>query len=354
MDTEAGRKNPAVSKGDTAVDKSWLTEEEREVIELLRTPKLSIKYMDEPTKQRIRRVIQQLHHEKGVSLSDIARLIGNKTSGYTSWLTRHLGIQPRGFEEARLKGIHEKVRKYERKPFDGTDEDKAYTLGLRHGDLSASMPFGGVTRVSTSTTHPALSEVFEQLFGQYGHVYKYPRRKKDTNTYEWNLQTILDRSFGFLLESRDKCRDWVLRKDSTMLAYLAGLIDAEGNIRIYPNPRTIGIIVSIWNTDVDLLEFAYKCLKQLGYRPLRPYLSKLPGGVSSGFHIARKKAEWRVMVARFDESQSLLGRLPLMHREKVEMKELALSVRKGELYQVVSNQVSSLTRSFDNEAAQYA
>ena len=64
MDTEAGRKNPAVSKGDTAVDKSWLTEEEREVIELLRTPKLSIKYMDEPTKQRIRRVIQQLHHEK--------------------------------------------------------------------------------------------------------------------------------------------------------------------------------------------------------------------------------------------------------------------------------------------------
>jgi hypothetical protein len=200
--------------------------------------------MDEPTRQRIRSVIQHMHHKRGISLGDIAKLIGNKTSGYTSWLARQLGIRPRSFHEAQRIGIH-KLRKYERKPFDGTDEDKAYMLGLRHGDLSASVPFGDVTRVSTSTTHPALSELFEQLFCPYGHVYKYPRRQKDTNTYEWNLQTILDRSFGFLLESRDKCREWVMRKDGTMLAYLAGLIDAEGNIRIYPNPRTIGIIVSI-------------------------------------------------------------------------------------------------------------
>jgi hypothetical protein len=70
------------------------------------------------------------------SRSATSKLIGNKTSGYTSWLTRPLGIQPRGFEEARLKGIKEKVRKYERRPFSGTDEDKAYLFGMRHGDLS--------------------------------------------------------------------------------------------------------------------------------------------------------------------------------------------------------------------------
>src|ERR1700722_5720003 len=94
-------------------------EEDSQVIELLRTPGLSIKYLDEPTKDRIRRFIQRTHVERGISLVDIAKMIGNKTSRYTSWLTRQLGIQPRAFEEARLKAIKEKRRKYERKPFDG-------------------------------------------------------------------------------------------------------------------------------------------------------------------------------------------------------------------------------------------
>ena len=75
-------------------------------------------------------------------------------------------------------------RKYERKPFDGTDEDKAYLLGLRHGDLSVSKPWKGVAKVSTSTTHPAMAELFRSLFEPYGHVYQHPRYKKDTKAYE--------------------------------------------------------------------------------------------------------------------------------------------------------------------------
>src|SRR3989454_6649939 len=201
MDTRQNdMNNPAASQGGQTVDIE-LTSEEKQVIELLRTPKLSIKYLDDETKQKIRRFLQRLHHEERISLSDIAKLIGNKTSGYTSWLTRQLGIQPRDFEEARLAGIHTKVRKYERMPFDGTDEDKAYLLGLRHGDLSASVPFGDAIRVSTSTTHPAMAELFTKLFSPYGHVYQHPRYKKDTNTYEWNLNSILDQSFDFLLQS---------------------------------------------------------------------------------------------------------------------------------------------------------
>src|SRR5712692_747596 len=192
--------NPTASQGGQTVDIE-LTREEKQVIELLRTHKLSIKHLDEERRQMIRQFIQHLHHERGISLMDIAKLIGNKTSGYVSWLFKQLGIQPRDFEEARLAGIHKKVRKYERKPFDGTDEDKAYLLGLRHGDLSASRPFGDATRVSTSTTHPAMAKLFTELFSPYGHVYQHPRYKKDTSSYEWNLQTILDGSFDFLLQS---------------------------------------------------------------------------------------------------------------------------------------------------------
>jgi hypothetical protein len=326
---------------------------ETEVLALMRTPGLSVKNLDPATKEKIRRYIFAKHIEQGVSLSDIAKLIGNKTSGYTSWLTRQLGIQPRDFEEARLKGIHEKVRKYERKPFEGTDEDKAYMLGLKHGDLYAYRPFGDAVRVSTSTTHPALAELFTQLFSPYGHVYRHPRYKKDTDTYEWNFEVILDKSFGFLLGSRDVCREWVIAKDSTMLAYLAGLIDAEGHIRPHANPKTVGIEVSIWNTDTGLLEFAYKCLKQLGYMPLEPYLSQHPGGVSSGFHIARRKAEWRVLLARFEETQSLFRRLPLKHQEKVALKEVALSVAKGDLYEKIAERLSLLKKAFRDETDRY-
>jgi hypothetical protein len=330
-----------------------LTAEEKAVVELLQYKNLSIRHLDPETKGRVKAAMDGLHWTRELSLNDIADLVGNKTSGYSSYLFKELGIEARPFEEARLKGIHEKVRKYERKPFDGTDEDKAYMLGLKHGDLYAYNPFGDAVRVSTSTTHPALANLFTELFGRYGHVDRYPRYKEDTKTYEWNFQAILDKSFEFLVEPRDKCREWVARKDSTMLSYLAGLIDAEGHIEIHPNPRTTAITVSVWNTDTGLLGFSYRCLEQLGHKPLEPYLQSSPGPISSGFRIERKKAYWRVLVARFDEAQTLLRRLPLRHSEKVAARELALTVSKGDLFDGIADKVSSLRKSFKQDARRY-
>jgi hypothetical protein len=339
--------------GGQADDQTQLTVEEGAVIELLQNKDLSIKHLDLETKWRVRVAMKQLHWTRGLSLNDIADLVGNNTSGYSSWLFKRLELRSRPFEEARLKGVSKHLRIYERRPFDGIDMDKAYILGLKHGDLSAYVPFGNVTRVSTSTTHPALAELFTSLFSPFGHVYNLPRYKKDTKTYEWNFQAILDDSFAFLLEPREKCRHWVREQDERMLAYLAGLVDAEGHIRIYPNPRTVGIIISIWNTDIDLVRFAYYCLKQLGYRPMEPYLDKRAGGESSGFHIERKKDYWRLQLGRFDEAQSLLQRLPLRHREKIERKRLALSIFKGEDYEDIGAKVSSLAKSFKEEARQH-
>jgi hypothetical protein len=349
-----GPTRPVEAEGrEQADDSTLLTAEEGAVIELLRNKDLSIRHIDFEVKVRIRVAMEQLHWTRELSLNDIADLVGNKTSGYSSWLFNQLDLRPRPFEEARLKGVAKHLRIYQRRPFDGTDEDKAYILGLKHGDLSAYVPFGNVTRVSTSTTHPALAELFASLFSPFGHVYNLPRYKKHTKTYEWNLQSILDDSFAFLLEPREKCRDWVREQNETTLAYLAGLVDAEGHIRLYANPRTVGIIVSIWNTDIDLVRFAYNCLDELGYRPMEPYLDKRSGGGSSGFHIERKKDYWRLQLGRFDEAQSLLRRLPLRHREKIERKRLALSVFKGEDYEVIGAKVSSLARSFKEEARQY-
>jgi hypothetical protein len=81
-----------------------LAPDQESLLTLLRTKGLSIKDLDEKRKDELRGFLGYLHIEKGLSLTDIAKLIGNKTSGYTSWLCKQLGVRARPFEEARLKG----------------------------------------------------------------------------------------------------------------------------------------------------------------------------------------------------------------------------------------------------------
>ena len=255
----------------------------------MRTKGLSIKDMDEERRESLRLLLTDLHIAQGISLTDIAKLVGNKTSGYTSWLCKQLGVEARPFEEARLKGIREKRRKYQRKPFDGTEEDKAYLLGLRHGDLSVSRPWKGVVRVSTSTTHQTMVELFRSLFEPYGHVYQHPRYKEDTNSYEWNLNANLDESFDFLFLRLSALARWVSPRPSLVLSYLAGLFDAEGSVGIYPAKGRTSLNLIYYNTDLRLLRFVYRAIRSQGLRPLKPYLDKKKGFRSPGFKIEMKK-----------------------------------------------------------------
>jgi LAGLIDADG-like domain len=322
-----------------------LVERQERLVALIRTKGLSIKELDEDRKVELRDFLDYLHNTKGMSLNDIAKMIGNKTSGYTSWLCRQLGVSRRPFEEARLKGIREKRRKYERKPFDGTEEDKAYLLGLRHGDLSVSKPWNGVVRVSTSTTHPAMADLFRSLFEPYGHVYQHPRYKKDTKTYEWNLSTIVDDTFDFLLQSKQSARNWVVKKKTTLLAYLAGVIDAEGSVGIYGNGSGTALQVLVYNTDLDLVSFVRAAWEKLGYNPLGPYLDKKKGTITSKYRIERRKDYWKVVVAHFEQAQSLLRRLSIRHGEKISRKLIALSLSLGDEWVGVEPRVKQLRES---------
>lgn len=336
--------NRTGSPGENSPEKDAV--EDAEVIALLRTPGLSIKYLDPGTKERIRGFIQRAHVERGISLGDIAKLIGNKTSGYTSWLTRQVGIQPREFEEARLASIHKKVRKHERKPFDGSNQDRAYLLGMRHGDLSAIRPFGDAVRVSTSTTHPAMAELFRKLFEPYGHVYQHSRYKKDTCSYEWNIQVILDDSFAFMLESRESgCRS-VSQSPEELLGYLAGFLDAEGHIGLTRDKKNTSLMVTYFNTDLALLNFVADSCRSLGYTPLGPYLDKKKDTKTSRYQIERKRNYYKVVLDRFAECQSFLSRLPVRHPERIEKKNLALSLTYREPWETARARVVNLRNSF--------
>lgn len=326
-----------------------MTELDQALLVLLRTKGLSIRNLDDKARNDLRGFLELTCNSKGMSLNDVSKLIGNKTSGYTSWLCRQLGVKVRPFEEARLKGIREKRRKYERKPFDGTDEDRAYLLGLRHGDLSVSKPWKGVVRVSTSTTHPAMAELFRKLFEPHGHVYQHPRFKKDTNTYEWNLGTILDSSFEFMVSPFSDLVDWIASKPSITLAYLAGLFDAEGTVGIYPAKLLTSLNVIYYNTNLGLLRFVYKAITDLGFHPLEPYLDKEKGFRSPGYHIEMKKDYWRVVLARFEESQSFLSSLPLRHTEKVRKKALAVRLVMGQPWGETGPRVRAIRSSIKSE-----
>jgi hypothetical protein len=80
------------------VQEPALTESDEALLSLLRTRGLSIKNLDDQTKKNLRDFLELLCNSRGMSLNDVAKLIGSKTSGYTSWLCRQLGVKVRPFE----------------------------------------------------------------------------------------------------------------------------------------------------------------------------------------------------------------------------------------------------------------
>jgi hypothetical protein len=300
---------------------------------------LSIKDLDDRKKEELRELMEYLHATKGLSLNDIAKMIGNKTSGYTSWLCRQLGVRARPFEEARLKGIREKRRKYERRPFDGTDEDKAYLLGLKRGDLSASIPWKGAVRVSTSTTHPAMAELFRRLFEAYGHVYQHPRYKEEMRTYEWNLSAILDETFGFLLMGSDEMLNWVLLKDSTLFAFLSGLLDSDGSIIVTKDNRGLAtIFLDFYGSDKPLLEWIKLNLEGRGFVcSLR--LNKPKGYRTKKYGIIHRGDHWQLSSFGLKRVQGLLTRIRPLHREKVTKMKVALSLAPGTYFADIETKI---------------
>jgi LAGLIDADG DNA endonuclease family protein len=334
-------KNPKQENPDMELEKSA-------VLELLRNEGLSIEHLDEETKGRVRAVMEYLHWAREVSMTDIAELIGSKTSGYVSWLFKKIEVKARDFEVARLKGIAD-ARKHGRNPFDGTEEDKAYLLGLRYGDLHAYRPFGDAVAVSTSTTHPAMYQLFEALFGPYGPLYRSPRYKKDNGSYEWNIQATLDSSFSFLLQPLDWTLKWVEGSESLTFAFLSGFLDAEGSIVITKDQGgKVALFVDYSNSDKSLLEWIKQQIESKGfYCSLR--LNKPEGYVTKKWGIIHRKDYWQLSSYGMDRIQRLIQKLAPRHSEKVRRKEIAMTVKKGQDYASIFETVRDLRATIKRE-----
>ena len=297
--------------------------EEREVLSFLATSKrVDLRWLNEERKAKLRTVLDGLHNGKKISLLQISKDVGR--SYFSIWgLCRSLGIRTRGVAEAQANSSDARS-KHKRRPFDGTEEDRAYMTGFKNGDLTAWQVSGTAVMVTSSTTHRAFADLFHQLFQGYAHVYQYPMFEEGKG-YKWKLAARLDNSFRFLLKSAQEAAVEFGEKRTLYLSWLAGLIDSDGNIHVSQDKGRARVRVTIYNSNKQLLYDIIKESLKIGYTLNGPYLLAEVGMVTPR-GIRYTKDHWQIAIQQSGATQRLLSELPLRHAEKVERKRLALKV----------------------------
>lgn len=164
--------------------------------------------------------LEELYLIKRLSTREIGLVFKCNRQTISNNLER-LGIKKHSPAEAR-------IRYHIRQDFNGSTEEKAYLVGFRLGDLNVYVPSSHSETIVArchSTTKEQRS-LMESLFGKYGKV------TVSSSIYGENINCFLNTSFLFLLPKEDKVPSWVYRTKATMLAFIAGYVDAEGTFQI--------------------------------------------------------------------------------------------------------------------------
>lgn len=190
--------------------------------------------------------LKDLYIKKRLSLSQIAKKYNCSHSIILDKLKRY-DIKRRNKSEANTI--------YQKKRFDGNVMKKAYMIGFRLGDLKAIQVDNNCNVViSTNTTKLEQVDLIRSVFGCYGHFYE----KEMGGVYYTSCQ--LDKSFHFLVKKKDEIESWILNNENYFFAFLAGYVDAEGNIGIYDNKARF----RVGSYDKFLLHQVYEKLNSLG------------------------------------------------------------------------------------------
>jgi len=264
-----------------------------------------------------KRELYKLYWDMGLSTHKIAKIFKKTHEGIRYRMDKYQ-IPRRNTVDAAISANTRHVKF----PFDEDLATRAYLLGFRTGDLTAYW-YRRCIEVSTSTTHPAMVELFKNVFSRYGKVNVGPRYKRKHDSYFWALSVRLDSSFQFLIEKSRRIPSWIASNPTFFLHFLAGYFDAEGTIYCYKHGNRADFYIQIASTDSSLLEDIKNMAGTLGY-DFRLTLS-LPKGLGHGYGNSNKDY-WALRLYRDDSIIPLIKKLPLMHREKLAIRELILSV----------------------------
>lgn len=111
-----------------------------------------------------RELLQGTYCDQKLSLTEIGRRLN--CAGNT--IAHHLRMH-----HIPVRTLSEASTRYVRRDFDGTEEQSAYLIGFRLGDLNARLitPAGHSIWLNSRTSRVEQVELFRALFGPYGHAY---------------------------------------------------------------------------------------------------------------------------------------------------------------------------------------
>lgn len=278
-----------------------------------------LRYLREPPVSSEK--LRELYLIEKKSTRQIAKQLGMAQTSVRRWMTRY-GISARNPWSP---------LKYPRTHFSDDEREKAYLLGLRAGDLSVCQRTPYTIEVTTASSHPAMIDLFYDVFSKYGHCGRWPR--SSNLGYEWGLYCGLDTSFTFLVHKPSKAP--VERK--FFYPFLAGYIDAEGCWKISPNHRKwISFGLVICSEDLGILSSIRERLKEDGYHP-----SFCINNRESRFHDTGSLYE--LLLNRRDEVISIIQKVIqlLKHREKIDKARLILEIKNEKAWESVSNRIKA-------------
>lgn len=257
-------------------------------------------------------VLKDLYYGNKISAKKIAELHGCSRPTVIK-LIKSCGIKLRDHSEA--------VMLYEKNDFSNDKLEKAYMLGFRQGDLNVKKisKNGRTINVKCSSTKEEQINLFANLFSKYGHIYKCPRIYKGKKVTD--LNAYLNNSFKFLLDKKDDIEKWILTDKDYFLAFLAGYMDAEGNIHISKR-RKAETSIKIESYDKGILNKIYLKLNQTGINCPKPI---------DIIRKTHKKPLWRL---RMSSHNSVIGLLEMLiyhlkHAKRRKDAEMALAHTKN-------------------------
>src|SRR5579859_4443342 len=167
-----------------------------------------------------RATFENLYFEQGLPLRKIATNLGISEPTVRNRFKSH-GLILRRHGSWSIK--------YQKSPFNGSEQEKAYILGFRVGDLNVYLPSknSNIIIARTNSTHQYQFQLMQELFGKYGGI------KISGKGISKNVNCYLDDSFSFLLINKPyQVESWINSNSKNCLAFMAGYTDAEGNFII--------------------------------------------------------------------------------------------------------------------------
>jgi hypothetical protein len=216
-----------------------------------------------------KKVLEQLYLNGYKSPTTIAKLFNCNRMTIQARI-RELNIPFRSPSIARMR-----YRKYD---FSGDLIEKAYLIGFRLGDLNVyqTSSLSELIVARCNTTNFAQIELIKSLFSKYGTV------TVSTGEYSSNINCYLNKSFLFLLNSKKIVPLWIEKNEKTVIAFIAGYVDAEGTFQINQGRGRFALATCdreiLWWIHMQLKRFnilgIYKKIAEKGSRSIGNYFFK--------------------------------------------------------------------------------